>query len=58
MKDKLIAAGVKNYPNAVLVNWHDITASRPDLFWNDGMHVKPEGARFYADLIANALKGR
>jgi hypothetical protein len=54
--NNIIANGVKAYPNAVLVDWHDITANRPELFWNDGHHLRPEGARFYAGLIAGAIK--
>jgi peptidoglycan/LPS O-acetylase OafA/YrhL len=54
--NNIIANGVKLYPNAVLIDWHDITANRPELFWNDGHHLRPEGARFYAGLIAGAIK--
>ena len=53
--NNIITAGAKRYPNVKLVDWRGITANRPDLFWNDGMHVNPEGARFYAELIAAAI---
>jgi lysophospholipase L1-like esterase len=51
-----LADGVKRYPNAVLVDWHTASANRPELFWSDGIHLNPEGAKVYADLIAASIK--
>jgi len=56
--NNIIANGVKAYPNAVFIDWRGVTANRPELFWNDGHHLRPEGARFYAGLIAEAIKSR
>jgi lysophospholipase L1-like esterase len=52
----VLADGVKRYPNAVLVDWLAVSYNRPELFWSDGIHLRPEGARIYADLIATAIK--
>jgi peptidoglycan/LPS O-acetylase OafA/YrhL len=52
----MIAAAVAAYPNATLVDWHAATANLPELFWDDGIHVKPAGASLYANLIAAAIK--
>jgi len=52
----VIAAGVGRYPNAVLVDWHSASAGRPDLFWDDGIHLRPAGAAVYAGLIAAASR--
>jgi peptidoglycan/LPS O-acetylase OafA/YrhL len=52
--NEVIAAGVARYANAVLVDWHGASDGHPDLFW-DGMHVRPEGAALYADLILEAV---
>ncbi len=49
----VLAEGVTRYPNAVLVDWHAASVDRPDFFWDDGIHLRPEGAQFYADLIAS-----
>lgn len=54
--NRVIASGVARYPNARLVDWYDATAGRPDLFWKDGYHPKPKGARLYADLIAAVVR--
>ena len=48
----VLTEGVKRYPNAVLVDWRAASAGKPELFWSDGLHIRPEGARTYADLIA------
>lgn len=53
--NRMLASTVKTYPNAVLVDWHEASSARPKLFWKDGIHVRPEGARVYADLIAQAV---
>lgn len=55
LNNRMLAAAIKSYPNAVLVDWHGASAGRPKLFWNDGMHVRPEGARVYAGLIAQVV---
>lgn len=50
----VIAEG-ERYANAVLVDWHGAVAEQPDLFWKDGTHLRPEGAEFYAELLAEAV---
>jgi hypothetical protein len=51
----LLAARVPNYPHAVLVDWKAFASQRPDLFVGDGVHLTPEGAVTYAELIAQHL---
>ena len=55
LNNRMLASTVKTYPNAVLVDWHGASGDRPKLFWKDGIHVRPEGARVYTDLIAQAV---
>ncbi len=52
-----LAAGVKKYANAVLVDWHAASSDRPTLFWDDGIHLRPQGAQVYAALVAKAVEG-
>ncbi len=54
--NRIIASGVTRYSNAQMVDWNAATAGRPDLFWKDGYHPRPAGARLYADLVAAALR--
>jgi peptidoglycan/LPS O-acetylase OafA/YrhL len=54
--NEVLADGVRRYPNkAVLVDWYGASAGHPEYFW-DGIHLTPQGARAYADLIAAAYK--
>jgi len=52
--NSVLAEKVSQYPNAVLVDWYSATIDRPELFWYDGIHLRPEGAEVYAALIAAA----
>lgn len=52
----VLAEGVKRYPNAVLVDWYGASINRPELFWDDGIHLRPEGAAVYAELVAGAVR--
>ena len=55
--NRIIADGVERHPNATLVDWYGASVERPELFWEDGMHLRPEGAALYTDLIVGALNG-
>jgi peptidoglycan/LPS O-acetylase OafA/YrhL len=55
--NEVISEGVQRYPNAVLVDWHSASANRPELFYNDGFHLRPRGQRIYADLVSSYLTG-
>jgi len=48
----VLADGVRRHPNTVLLDWHAVGSSRPDIFWTDGYHLRPHGAQLYAELIA------
>ena len=54
--NEMLAEAVARYPQAVLVDWNAASAGRPELFWHDGIHLRPAGARFYAGLVAQAVK--
>jgi len=51
-----LVEGVKRYPNAVLIDWNVASAQHPEWFWKDGIHLRPEGAQVYANLIAGTLE--
>jgi len=54
--NEVLAEGVKHYPNAVLADWHAVSAGHPELFVEDGTHPQPPGQRLYADLIADRIQ--
>lgn len=43
------------YPRTVLVNWYEAAQKIPQDFYPDDVHLKPNGALYYARLIANAV---
>jgi peptidoglycan/LPS O-acetylase OafA/YrhL len=52
----VLAEGVQQYTNAVLVDWYAASTGRPELFVNDGIHLQYEGQRVYTDLISAHLE--
>jgi hypothetical protein len=50
-----LAAGVKKYKNAVLLDWNGYAGQHPEFFYNDGIHLRPEGATAYAQYVAQSL---
>ncbi|MEZ4553670.1 MAG: acyltransferase family protein [Dehalococcoidia bacterium] len=52
----VIAAGVRKYGNATLLDWHGLSAEHPELFWSDNVHLRPEGAAAYVNLIASNIR--
>ncbi len=54
--NSVLAEGVRRYPNAALVDWYAASADRPEFFWEDGYHIRPEGQPTYADLISASLE--
>ncbi|HET7726282.1 MAG TPA: acyltransferase family protein [Candidatus Limnocylindrales bacterium] len=53
--NKLLEQAVRHHPNAILVDWHAVAAEHPEVFWQDGYHVRAEGGRLYAELLRDAI---
>lgn len=53
--NQALTEGVLRYPNTVLIDWNSVSAPHPEWFWSDGIHLRPEGAQVYTELIADAL---
>jgi hypothetical protein len=50
----LLAARDKPGDNIILIDWNAKAAECPgDCFYSDGIHLKPEGQKYYADLIGD-----
>ncbi len=56
LNNRMLASAVKEYPRAVLLDWHAASYERPRLFWKDGIHLRAEGAKVYVDLITQLVK--
>ncbi|WP_425339590.1 acyltransferase family protein [Paenibacillus etheri] len=44
------------YSNTTVVDWYSASEGRDDYFYQDGVHLKPEGSKYYASLLAKALE--
>ena len=51
-----LAAAVRHGTHTELANWRQAIAPRPALFWPDGIHPRPRGARLYARVVLAAIK--
>jgi hypothetical protein len=54
--NQIIQAGTARYRNATFLDWHATSVNRPELFWSDNDHLRPEGAEVYVGLIASAIR--
>jgi hypothetical protein len=52
-----IKSAARRFANVTLVDWHWWGGRNPGWFWDDGYHLRPQGAAGYARLVAKALKG-
>jgi hypothetical protein len=52
----LLRAADQEGDNRILLDWEVRSAECPgDCFYDDGIQLRPEGQKFYADLIADVL---
>jgi peptidoglycan/LPS O-acetylase OafA/YrhL len=51
-----IATVAHSYPHTTMVNWYALGANNPQYFYPDGVHLDPQGARYYASLLVHALE--
>jgi peptidoglycan/LPS O-acetylase OafA/YrhL len=43
-------------PRITLVDWYGASAGHDSFFYSDGVHLNPEGSKYYASLVAKAIK--
>jgi peptidoglycan/LPS O-acetylase OafA/YrhL len=53
----ILRSMVGRFHNVVLVDWYAVSNRHKDWFYNDGLHLRPPGARAYAAAVAAALRG-
>lgn len=54
--NSIIADGIRRYKNATLLDWHALSDGHPEVFWSDNVHLRPEGAALYVNLIASNIR--
>ncbi|HIW76425.1 MULTISPECIES: acyltransferase family protein [Gordonibacter] len=56
--NEALARAAERYENVHLIDWFAASEGRDELFDGDGTHLTDEGARFYIDLVREALGDR
>ena len=56
--NETLAAVGPTYPNVRLVDWHAAGDGHDELFVSDGIHLRPQGNRVYAELLTAAITAR
>jgi hypothetical protein len=55
--NQLLARLPRRYPNVKVVNWPDFaTRCDGDCFYGDGIHLQPDGQRYYTEVIRYFLE--
>jgi len=47
---------VSEFSNAKVLDWYAASEGKGDYFYKDGVHLKPDGSRYYASLLIEALQ--
>jgi len=50
--DAMLQQLAHDFPNVRLVDWRSASQPHPEFFWDDATHLRPDGASFYAALVA------
>ncbi|WP_336783192.1 acyltransferase family protein [Paenibacillus illinoisensis] len=45
------------YTNVEIIDWYSASENKSELFAHDGVHLTPEGSKYYASLLAEHLQG-
>ncbi len=51
----VIANGVAAHANATMIDWYTAGETYPQVLYTDGIHLNPDGAAYYAQLIVAAI---
>ncbi|MDQ0049289.1 lysophospholipase L1-like esterase [Paenibacillus polymyxa] len=44
------------FSNVSVVDWHSASVGKDEYFYKDGVHLKPDGSRYYTSLLVAALQ--
>lgn len=47
---------VSEFDNAKVLDWYAASEGKEDFFYKDGVHLKPDGSRFFASLLIQGLQ--
>lgn len=56
--NETIRAAAEGHDNVSVIDWFAESTGHDEWFWNDGEHVRPEGAQAYVMMLRKAITGR
>ena len=57
VNNRMLAENIGRYPNAKLVDWKALASAHPEVFYKDGVHLRPGGVGMYVDLLSGSVTG-
>ncbi|MGG4216440.1 hypothetical protein [Paenibacillus sp. FSL L8-0638] len=51
-----IAQVADEFSNVSVVDWYSASVGKDEYFYKDGVHLKPDGSRYYTSLLVTALQ--
>ena len=58
MNNQLFKDVAAQYDNVEVIDWYAESAGHDEYFWDDGTHLRPEGAEAYVMMLRRAITGR
>lgn len=58
MNNELFYEIAAQYDNCEVIDWYGTSAGHDEYFWDDGTHLRPEGAEAYVLMLREAIVGR
>lgn len=55
VNNNTLAENIQRWPNAKLIDWNGVANSNPEVFYKDGVHLKPRGVNLYVDLLSGSV---
>ena len=52
----VIAAGAERHEIVSVLDFREATEGRPELFWDDALHLRPASAAFYAAFVQDGVR--
>lgn len=43
------------YSNTIVIDWYSASEGKKEYFYKDGVHLNPEGSKYYASIIMDAI---
>ena len=54
--NKVISEVAIEFQNTIIIDWYAASEGKENYFYEDGVHLKPKGAEYYASIILEAVK--